>query len=277
MRQIIKAILPRPILNKVIQLSDWLLLVTISQEDFDLENLRSSATLSLPDIYEDSDIASAWERDREVIAKIYGDDDNYGGVNPGDRRALYYLIMALKPRDVLEIGTHIGASTLHIASALKQLNTNGKVTSADIIDVNHPETGRWKQLGMANSPKEFAAELGGLERIDFHVGPCLDLMSKTKQRYDFIFLDGDHSAKAVYKEVSAALSLLNKNGVILLHDFYPDAKPLFPDNYILRGPFRALKSIKRQHPAIDVLPLGNLPWPTKQGTNITSLALVVNR
>jgi predicted O-methyltransferase YrrM len=277
MRKIIKAILPRPVLNKVIQFSDWLLFVTIPQEDFDPANLCSSAALSLPDIYENSDIAAAWDNDNEVIARIYGDNDNIGGVNPGDRRALYYLIMALKPKNVLEIGTHIGASTLHIASALKQLNNNGKVTSADIIDVNHPQSGPWKQLGMAKSPKDFATELGCHDHIDFHVGPCLDFMSKTKHRYDFIFLDGDHTAKAVYKEVSTALSLLNKNGVILLHDFYPDAKPLFPDNFVLRGPFTALESIKKQSPAIDVLPLGNLPWPTKLGTNITSLALVVNR
>ena len=127
MRKIIKAILPRPVLNKVVQLSDWLLFVTISQEDFDPANLCSSASLSLPDIYEDTDIAAAWEKDHEVIARIYGDTDKYGGINPGDRRALYYLIMALKPKNILEIGTHIGASTLHIACALKQLKNNGKV------------------------------------------------------------------------------------------------------------------------------------------------------
>ena len=277
MKQIVKAILPRPVLNKAIQLRDWLHFVTLSQEDFDPANLCSLATLSLSDIYEDMDIAAAWKKDHEVITKIYGDKDSFGGVNPGDRRALYYLIMALKPRSVLEVGTHIGASTLHIARALKQLGKNGKVISADIIDVNDPGTGPWKQLGLKKSPKDFAAELECLEYIDFHIGPCLDLMGKTKQRYDFIFLDGDHTAQAVYKEVSTALSLLNENGVILLHDFFPEAKPLYPDDSIIRGPFRALERIKKENSKIDVLPLGNLPWPTKQGTNITSLALIVNR
>ena len=46
----------------------------------------------------------------------------WGGVNPGDRQAVYYLIMALKPQNVLEVGTHIGASMPHIARALKRLN-----------------------------------------------------------------------------------------------------------------------------------------------------------
>ena len=38
--------------------------------------------------------------------------DDEGGVNPGDRRAIYSLIHYLKPISVLEIGTHIGASTV---------------------------------------------------------------------------------------------------------------------------------------------------------------------
>src|SRR5689334_16310324 len=42
-----------------------------------------------------------------------------GGVNPGDRRALYYIIRALRPNRLLEIGTHIGASTVHAAAALR--------------------------------------------------------------------------------------------------------------------------------------------------------------
>ena len=100
-------------------------------------------------------------------------------------------------------------------------------------------------------------------------------MKKTDKKYDFIFLDGDHTAQAVYKEVSAALSILESGGVILLHDYYPDARPLFPDGNIIGGPFKALERICKETPEIKVIPLGNLPWPTKQDTHTTSLALVV--
>jgi hypothetical protein len=79
---------------------------------------------------------------------------------------------------------------------------------------------------------------------------------------------------AVYQEVSAALSLLKTDGVILLHDYYPGANPLYPDNATIGGPFHALERIRKENPAIDVLPLGDLPWPTKLGKNVTSLALV---
>jgi predicted O-methyltransferase YrrM len=274
MKQLIMAIVPRTALNSALETRDWLRLLTLPQQSFDPGRLRAADTLPLAEIFGDKDIAVAWEKDHGVIKNLYGDEDKFGGVNPGDRRALYYLIMALNPQNVLEVGTHIGASTHHIARALKRLNQNGRITSVDIVDVNHPERGAWKQLGLPKSPRDFARELECLDHIDFHTGACLDLMRTSRQRYDLIFLDGDHRARAVYQEVSAALSLLKTGGAILLHDYYPGAEPLYPDNETISGPFRALERIRKENPAIGVLPLGDLPWPTKQGENVTSLALV---
>lgn len=92
-------------------------------------------------------------------------------------------------------------------------------------------------------------------------------MKATDQRFDFVFLDGDHGARTVYEELSAALPLLHEGGAILLHDYCPKAKPLFPEDVIIPGPFRAMARICKENRAIDVLPLGVLPWPTKLGTN----------
>jgi predicted O-methyltransferase YrrM len=273
-KQLIKAIVPPPVLKRAIETQDWLRLVALPHLGFDSGNLRNADTLKLADIFGNKDIALAWGKDYSVIKNLYGDEDIMGGVNPGDRRALYYLIMTLNPQDVLEVGTHIGASTLHIARALKRLNQNGRMISVDIVDANHPERGAWKQLGLPNSPRDFAQQMECSDRIDFYTGASLDLMRTTRQRYDFIFLDGDHRARAVYQEVSAALSLLKAGGVVVLHDYYPGGKPLYPDNATISGPFYALERVRKENPAIGVLPLGDLPWPTKQGKNVTSLALV---
>jgi predicted O-methyltransferase YrrM len=99
-------------------------------------------------------------------------------------------------------------------------------------------------------------------------------MHTSRQRYDFIFLDGDHLASAVYQEFCAALSLLKTGGAILLHDYYPGAEPLYPDKDTISGPFQALERIRKENRAIGILPLGDLPWPTKQGKRVTSLALI---
>jgi predicted O-methyltransferase YrrM len=274
-KRLIKAIVPRPVLSRAIETRDWLRLVAVPRQNFDSSKLLPAQALPLADIFGNKDFGVTWEKDHGAIKKLYGDQNKGGGVNPGDRRALYYLVMALKPRNVLEVGTHIGASTLHIARALKRLNLRGRMTSVDIVDVNDPEGGAWKQLRLPKSPRDFASQLECLDHIDFRTMACLDFMHTTRRRYDLVFLDGDHSARAVYQEVGAALSILETGGVILLHDYYPGAMPLYPDNATICGPFHALERIRKENPAIGVLPLGDLPWPTKQGKKATSLALVV--
>lgn len=265
---------PAQILEELKKTRDRLGLAILPRQSTTSGNLRAAHTLTLADIFANGEIAMSWETDGEVIRHVYGEEDRMGGVNPGDRRALYYLVLGLRPVNVLEIGTHIAASTLHIARALKRLNRGGRVTTVDIMDVNHPEDGAWRQLGLSRPPREFARQLGCWDQIDFRTGPSLELLHTTSKRYDFVFLDGDHSARAVYQEVCAALSLLNPGGVILLHDYYPGGKSLYPDSATISGPFHALERMQRENSSIHVVPLGDLPWPTKQGKNVTTLALV---
>jgi predicted O-methyltransferase YrrM len=140
--------------------------------------------------------------------------------------------------------------------------------------VNDPLHGAWKDFGLSRSPKDFAGQLQCVDMITFHATNSLDFMRTTLQHFDLIFLDGDHKAQTVYQEVSSALRLLNTEGVLLLHDYFPGAKPLFPDGGITPGPFYAFNRIKKESPSVKVIALGALPWPTKQGTTITSLAIV---
>jgi predicted O-methyltransferase YrrM len=102
-------------------------------------------------------------------------------------------------------------------------------------------------------------------------------MLQTSERYDLIFLDGDHSTLAVYREISAALSILNPHGLIVLHDFYPVGKPLTPDGGAIKGPSTAADRIMSETRDLVFFPLGILPWQTKGGGNATSLALVTRR
>ena len=275
MKEYVKSVLPPPLLDLARKYISHSQLFMTPVRNFIPDNLKPLSDTDIECVFSNPAFSPSWEIDHKSIKSVYGDEDNLGGVNPGDRRALYYLIMAFVPGHVLEIGTHIGASTLHMACALKQLgNKHSKITTVDIADVNHPETAAWTDIGLAASPSKFAKRLGCLDYIDFRTMPSLDWMRTVKHRYDFIFLDGDHSATAVYQEVSAALRLLNPGGVILLHDYYPEGKVLFPDRNIVVGPYTALERIKKETRSLTVLPLGDLPWPTKQGTHSTSLALV---
>jgi len=205
--------------------------------------------------------------------------DGTGGVNPGDRRAIYYLISKLKPSSVLEIGTHIGASTLHIASALymSQIRNgnNATLTTVDIADVNSPVEKPWEKYGTSKSPLEMIQALNYGSFVEFIADTSLHYAANCERRFDFIFLDGDHSARTVYQEIPVALNLLNQNGVILLHDYFPNMKPLWSNGSVIPGPFLATERLRKEGANLTVLPLDKLPWLTKLQSNITSLALLL--
>jgi predicted O-methyltransferase YrrM len=271
MRRAVKAVIPPPVLRMAVAVKDAMLLAATARQDFDTENLRPARTLDIPNTLADANVEAGWSEDRRMIAAIFDDEDRFESVNPGDRRALYALVLGLRPRNVLEIGTNIGASTIHIAAALKRLGDGGTVTTVDIIDVNGTH-GPWREADMARPPRETARLLD--LPVTFEVFRSLEFMATTDRRYDLIFLDGNHSAPSVYREVSSALHLLRESGLIVLHDYYPGGRALYPDGATIRGPFQAVQRIRRECPAIMVMPLGGLPWATKQGTNVTTLALI---
>lgn len=244
--------------------------------EFDNTNLRSVSDIDLASAMNDPVIGAAFAEDHAGIAEVFGGCELAGGVNPGDRRALYHLIGYFKPRRVLEIGTHIGASTIHLASALRRFVDQGTLCTADVIDVNEPEAA-WRSLGMRQPPFGIMADLGLEPIVTFVIEPAATVLASCGQCFDMIFLDGDHSKSAVYREIAAALPALNPNGLLLLHDFYPDGKPLVPDGNVEFGPAAAASRIARETGALAFLPLGNLPWPTKNGGHATSLALVSRR
>lgn len=89
----------------------------ISIQNCNAKYLIPSDKLSLKELFL-GDISEEWQKVNGSILS-YQIPDGTSGVNPGDRRAIYNLIRYFKPKTILEIGTHIGASTIHIALAQK--------------------------------------------------------------------------------------------------------------------------------------------------------------
>ncbi len=274
MKAVIKAIVPSSIWDSARRGRDRLAFAITKRLRFDPVNLRSMSDADLSRIWRRDDIAESWAEDNAGLAQVFGGEHIFAGANPGDRRAIYYLVLALRPASVLEVGTFVGASLIHIVSALKR--TGGHVDAVDIADVNDKE-GPWSGAGLAGPPGYLISALGGSEQAKFHVSPSVEFMRSTERTYDFIFLDGDYSAQAQYREINAALSILNEGGIILLHNYYPNSSPLFPDGIVIKGPFDAMRRIQREEPNIRAHPIGTLPWPTKQGTNKTTLALLLRK
>ncbi len=234
----------------------------------------------LKEIFSSQDIGREWPAVEQVIAELRI-TEKAGGVNPGDRRAIYYLLRALRPRLILEVGTHIGASTVHAAAALRANQSEDpgnsyRLTTVDVVDVNDPRSKPWIRHGSTFSPRDMITRVGAASDVAFVTASSLNYLSSCgDQRYDFVFLDGDHSATAVYQEVAMASRALNQGGVILLHDYFPRLRPLWSDGSVIQGPWLATQRLKTEGTRIEVLPLGQLPWETKLNSHATSLALLV--
>ena len=260
-----------------------------SLEDF-AERLRVTATpsrtaaartagapggLDLRRVLDSPMVHGDWERAAARIARLGITPE--AGMNPGDRRALYYLVRHLRPGSVLEIGTQAAASTIHLAAGLADAHGGGTVPrllTVDIKDVNQAANAAWRAFGLPRPPAEAMRLMGYDGLVEFRVARSLDLLRETAERYDLILLDGDHRLETVAAEIPLALRRLRTGGFLLLHDFFPDLRPLWPDGKVIEGPQRAVRRLQRAGWPLEVLPLGDLPWPTKLGTSRTSLALL---
>lgn len=250
----------------------------IQRLECNVEYLKSWKDIDLSDLFASHETEMRWNDAKKTI-DMFVVPDGTGGVNPGDRRAIFYLISKFKPSSVLEIGTHIGASTVHIASALymNQVSEDGIraiLVSVDMADVNDPISKPWLEHGTILSPIEMINKMNLETFVEFLVDSSLNYFSKCDTKFDFIFLDGDHAAKTVYQELPAALNLLNEGGMILLHDYFPDLKPLWSNGSVIPGPYVATERLKDEGVNMNVMPLNELPWPTKSQSNATSLALL---
>jgi len=215
------------------------------------------------------DLDAEWPACERQIASLFAAAPTTGSVNPGDRRALFYLVRHFKPSLVLEIGSNVGGSTLSMAMALRLNMDDGadpcSLTTVDKSDVN----ALWK-----GGPRDRIASIGMAAHVDFVVSDSAKYLGATETRFDFVFVDGDHDADVVLNDVTGACRCLGRDGIIVLHDYFPDGKPLWSNNKVIAGPYHAIERLRRDGVAITAMPLGELPWSTKLGSGITSLAML---
>ena len=131
----------------------------------------------------------------------------------------------------------------------------------DIIDVNKEEISYWKKYNSQNSPKKNLKNNNCEDLVNFITSDSIDYLEGSKKKYNFIFLDGSHSSDQVYKEISLALDILDKKGII--------------DNY--NGFMQVLDNIKASdrdfYPTVDenFLPDGGVriyaTWSADLGDN----------
>lgn len=112
---------------------------------------------------------------------------------------LEQLVVIIKPKRVLEIGTAIAYSTIRIAKNLK------KKSSIHTIEKSEDN------IRLAES---FIEKSGYGDKIKIIKGDAAEILPALKKKYDLIFLDAD---KEDYKQLfEQSLSLLKKGGIIFI-------------------------------------------------------------
>jgi predicted O-methyltransferase YrrM len=122
---------------------------------------------------------------------------------------LYAVVRALKPKVVVETGTHKGFSALMIAQALKE-NEVGHLYTID--RENHGVSAEFGAFGLSDQATfimlDSAMAIAGL--------------AASIPKIDLLWLDADHGTQAVLAEVTAARRLLGSGSYVAFHDTLSD-------------------------------------------------------
>ncbi len=157
-----------------------------------------------------SSFAAGVEMPVSLLQQMESHPEAAGKSSWGTRNMLFAMILSMRPKVVLEIGSHIGSAAVVMGSALKA-NAFGTLYSLE------PQDHYFKLLcefiqkaGVANNVKPLKM---------MSTDPALSKVIGEKA--DMIFLDADHSYSNALKDIAMSDALIAENGLILLDDVGP--------------------------------------------------------
>ena len=117
---------------------------------------------------------------------------------------LYRLVYYIKPKRILELGSCLGVSTLTMGIVDRKASLTG-------VEGNPYFAKNTSQLLQSHKLKHATIKLARFNEF---------LEEHKNERYDFIFLDGDHTFESTCMYVQQLLKLLNPKGIILMDDIH---------------------------------------------------------
>ena len=151
--------------------------------------------------------AGAAALNRRLLRKMTAHPDAPGESSWGTRNVLHAFILSMRPKLVLEIGSHIGFGAVVIGTALK---ANGFGHSFHLEPQDHyfaALSSHLQKAGLAKISKPLKM---------FSTDPTLH--SQFEEPVDMIFLDANHSYSHAAHDLEIADSLIAPNGLIFLDD-----------------------------------------------------------
>lgn len=102
---------------------------------------------------------------------------------------------------------------------------------ADYINlVPDIESKSYLEIGMAEGTTFFAIKAGRKVGVDIDPGSDAYFAAFDDEPFDVVFIDGDHRAEQVVRDINNSRRVLNPGGVIFVHDLVPpEAKYTAPE------------------------------------------------
>lgn len=142
--------------------------------------------------------------------------------------ALYSCLVELKPKRCLEIGTNLGNSARVFQEYFSNNNNDGLLASCDIQQyVDLSDLKNIHQVRVYPHIIDFSLHhidtnklLPDYKEVYYAEATINNNIEILKEYgpFDFIFLDGDHQAESVHKDLEISLALLSDGGKILFDD-----------------------------------------------------------
>ena len=171
-------------------------------------------------------IDAEWAR---VLIDVYDHPMSFpGSVSPQMGNFLRALIINIAPRNVIEIGSFIGVSSLWIASAMAEYKRRDTLYCIDLFPSHTYNP--WCPGITLMDPFYFMSKnmqvCGFQDHVTIHKGNSIQLLPSIAQNIgdsiDFVMIDGDHSIEGCIKDFELVAPYVATGGYILFHDVFPD-------------------------------------------------------
>lgn len=166
-----------------------------------IESIRAKLLLSQIEI-EVTDFGAGSKKNKKHKRKV-SDIARYSAKQPKYGQLLFKMVNEYKCKNILELGTSLGISTMYMASVSSQNNLytiEGCPNISRIAEINFSKM--------------------NLQNIRLLTGNFDDILPSVlkKNKFDLIFIDGNHRSKFLLKYFDMCIPYLQENAIIIIDD-----------------------------------------------------------
>ncbi|OMO64199.1 hypothetical protein CCACVL1_21945 [Corchorus capsularis] len=143
------------------------------------------------------------------------------------------LIKRVKPRVIVEVGTFLGASALHMVNVTRKLGLQTQILCLDDFRGWPGFRDRFKDINMINGDVQLLAQFmqnvvyfnasGSVLPVPFSTGSGLEKLCEWGITADLIEIDAGHDFISAWGDINRAYRILKPGGVIFGHDYFTAA------------------------------------------------------